>query len=83
MFLRFSSRTLSATPSPILSMLNGEPIPQPVRLLLTWKLVKPLLLLTWSMLSSVPVVLFTVSVPKSISLQLSVSYSPRSPRFGF
>lgn len=33
MFLRFSSRTSSAIPSPILNMLNGEPIPQPVRLL--------------------------------------------------
>ena len=69
MFLRFSSRTLSATPSPILNMLNGEPIPHLVRQLLTWKLVKLLLPLTWSMLSSVPVVLFTVSVLKLIGLQ--------------
>ena len=69
MFLRFSSRTSSVTPSPILSMLNGEPIPQLLRLLsANMEIVKPLLHLTWSMLSSVPAVLFTVSVPKPIGV---------------
>ena len=83
-FLRFSSRMSSATPSPILSMLNGELIPQLVRLLSTnMEIVKPLLHLTWSMLLSVPAALFTVSVPKLIDVQLLVSSSSMSAHFIF